>query len=133
MKVVYLDLSRKRVIKRGRFVNNLFHSGEDIYTPFTIDELTKHFDKNIPIHVEEDDVELLSKLNHINLDVENLTAKNISDFHTPQKDLSQNLITETHSFVLRKNDINCYIIKEMNLASHMFFQDTGKLVYRVKA
>jgi len=99
---------------------------EDLYTPFTIDELTKHFDNNLPIQAEEDDVELLSKLNHINLDVENLTAKNMSDFNTPQKDLSQNLITETHSFVLRKNDINCYIIKEMNLASHTFFQDTAK-------
>lgn len=92
--------------------------------PFTIDELTRHFDNNIPLNIEEDQIELLSKMKNINSDVETIIMKNLSD-HPLNRDSYQNLNFETHSFTLRKNAVNSYIIKEMNLASHIFFKDTS--------
>jgi len=99
--------------------------GEDINTPFTIDELTKHFDNNIPLNTEEDQIELISKMKNLNSDVETIIMKNVQE-NTFTKDQNFNLNFETHSFSLRKNAINCYIIKEMNLSAHIFFKDTSK-------
>lgn len=79
-------------------------------------------DSNIPpVNEEEDQGELLSKMENINSHVENIIMKATQDF----KENTMNLNVETHSFQLRKNAINIYIVKEMNLSTHLFFQDTG--------
>ena len=65
-------------------------------------------------------------MKNINSDIETIMMKNLPD-HALNKDTNCNLNFETHSFVLRKNAINCYIIKEMNLASHIFFKDTSNI------
>jgi hypothetical protein len=64
----------------------------------------------------------------INLDVQNIVTKNTQDENLSNRDSNYNSNFETHSFQLRRNPINCYIIKEMNLASHLFFQDALKEV-----
>nr|BAK02449.1 predicted protein [Hordeum vulgare subsp. vulgare] len=99
---------------------------EENYVPFTIDELNRHLDNNLPSNIDENPIELLSKMDNLNLDVQNILTKNAQDENLSNKDSNYNSNIETHSFQLRKNPINCYIIKEMNLGSHLFFQDSLK-------
>lgn len=83
-------------------------------------------DKNMPSLNEEDHAELLLKMKHINSDVENIVARAKDDLNSNKENfLSSNV--DLQSFQLRKNAVNCYIIKEMNLASHFFFQDNSNL------
>lgn len=96
------------------------------YVPFTIDELNKHLDNNVPASIDENPIELLSKMDNLNLDVQNIVTKNIQDENLSNRDSNYNSNIETYSFQLRKNPVNCYIIKEMNLGSHLFFQDSMK-------
>ena len=77
--------------------------------------------------MEEGHVELISKMKHINSDVENIIARAKTDFSLERENFVSNSNLELESFQLRKNAVNCYIIKEMNLASHVFFQDNGKV------
>lgn len=103
----------------------------DVFTvedskPFTIQELTNHLDKNVPSLTEEDHAEVLLKMKHINLDVENIVARAKDDLNSNKENLLSSGL-DLQSFHLRKNAVNCFIIKEMNLSQHQFFQDNSTI------
>ncbi len=64
-------------------------------------------------------------MQYINLDVEQILTNNTIEVKNFRKDIHSNQNVETPAVMLRKNAVNRFIIKEMNLNSHIFFQNTG--------
>jgi len=87
----------------------------------TISELTHYIENSAPVYNEENIEDLLSKIDSVHLDVETILNREGNGELKSPSGRNQDL----KSFELRKTDVNCAIIKEMNLPPSIFFQDFG--------